>query len=322
MSNGLTIAAVTAIFKNILEDGLALNATLSSLGNVSVTTSPPDQISVSVDGQPQLNLFLYQISENRNADWIGRDRDHPAHQQAKTLNATHASLAINLHYILTAYGGKDFQTELLLGYAMELMQQNPTIAQREIQTALNHIATINRAGLLSQAIAASSVTTLAEQLGQIHIAPNLFDTEQMSRLWSLLHSAYRPSIAYTVSMVFVGSQNPPLTAKTTLRDLLHPHIERVVAAPSNPGEIIGGSRLIIYGKHLSGSVTQLCLNGNRTLVEPEIVEENRILFQLPQDSDEGLQKIQVIHQQRYKLQNNVSELVSNEGSFIVHPTPQ
>ena len=46
MSNGLAIAAVTAIFKNLLEDGLVQNAALSSMGNVLVTTLPPDRISV------------------------------------------------------------------------------------------------------------------------------------------------------------------------------------------------------------------------------------------------------------------------------------
>jgi hypothetical protein len=329
MSNGIAIAAVTAILKNILEDGLALNATLSSLGNIAVTTSPPDEISVGADGQPQLNLFLYQISENRNADWIGADRDHPAHQQAKTLGAGHSSLAINLHYILTAYGGKDFQTEMLLGYAMEWMQQFPTMTQGKIQAALNHIATINRSGLLSQTLAASSVTTIAKQLGQIQIAPNLFDTEQMSRLWSLLHSAYRPSIAYKVSMVFIGAQPPvgggedssQLKVQHNYSPQNQPHIERIVAAPSNPGEIVSGSQLIIYGKYLNGEITRLRLNGITTLLEPNIVEENRILFQLPQQIEAGMQEIQVVHQSRYKFQDSTPDIISNERTFLVHSSP-
>jgi hypothetical protein len=76
MSNGLAIAAVTAVLKNVLEDGLVQNSALSSMGNVLLTTLPPDKVSIGADGQPQLNLFLYQVMQNRNADWIGRDHNH------------------------------------------------------------------------------------------------------------------------------------------------------------------------------------------------------------------------------------------------------
>jgi hypothetical protein len=328
MANGVSIAAVTAILKNIIEDGLVLNSALSSLGNILITTSPPDQISRGADDQPQLNLFLYQVSQNRNAEWIGRDRDHPAYQQAKALGLGQPTLAVNLHYLLTAYGSKDFQTELLLGYVMELMQQTPFISNEGIRTALNHVATINRSGLLSQAIASTSVATLAKHLGQLQITPDLFDTEQMSRLWSLLHSAYRPSIAYKVSMVFIGTQKPVVEAEVisppghqhTPSIQNRPHIERIVAAPSNQGEIVAGSSLIIYGKHLCGGVTRLCLNGAQPLLEPQIVEENRILFQLSQTIEAGMQQIQVVHQPRFKFQDDAPDVVSNEKTFMVFPS--
>jgi hypothetical protein len=328
MGNGIAIAAVTAIFKNIIEDGLVRNAALSSLGNILVTTSPPDQISRGADDQPQLNIFLYQIVQNRNADWIGRDRDHPAHQQVRTLGAGNPTLAINLHYLLTAYGSKDFQTELLLGYAMELMQKNPMVSNEVIQTALSHIITINRSGLLSQTMASTSIATLTEQIGQIQIAPNLFDTEQMSRLWSLLHCAYRPSIAYEVSMVFIGTPTPPLESEVSSsptvprQHLVEPHIERIVAAPSSLGKIVSGGFLIIYGRNLSGDVTRLRLNQAKTLLEPNIVEDNRILFQLPQQIPTGVQQLQVVHQLRYNFQDGVPDVISNESNFVVYPHPK
>jgi hypothetical protein len=95
MSNGLAIAAVTAIFKNLLEDGLVQNTALSSMGNVLVTTLPPDQISIGVDGQPQLNLFLYQVSQNRNAD-LGKS-DRSAYYQTRVEEGAIFPLAIDLH---------------------------------------------------------------------------------------------------------------------------------------------------------------------------------------------------------------------------------
>lgn len=317
MSHGLAIAAMTAVFKNLLEDGLVQNTALSSMGNILVTTLPPDQISIGVDAQPQLNLFLYQVSQNRHAD-LGKS-DRSAYHQTSIEDAL-PPLAINLHYVLTAYGNKDFQTEILLGYVMQLMHQTPVLSNAKIRAALNHVATINRFGLLAQAIESTSVETLSEQLDEVKITPNLLDTEQMSRLWSLLHSAYRPSIAYEVSMVFIGSQKSSLAPGSSKAASARPQIEKIVTSPTN-GKIIAGSSLIVYGKNLSGDVTRLRLNGEENLLEPQIVEENRILFKLPQNLDAGVQKVQVVHQQLYKYQNYQElEVFSNEQTFVVHPT--
>jgi hypothetical protein len=321
MSNGLAIAAITAVFKNLLEDGLVQNSALSSMGNVLVTTLPPDQISIGVDGQPQLNLFLYQVSQNRNADLDGRDRNHLARHRENSPGTENPPLAINLHYLLTAYGNKDFQTEMLLGYVMQLMHQSPVLSNDEIRAALNHVASTNRTGLLSQAIELTSIAALTEQLGQVQITPNLFDTEQMSRLWSLLQSSYRPSIAYEVSMVFIGSKNLSLVSESSQGAPDQPRIDKIVPSSSPNGAIVAGSSLIIYGKNLCGDVTRLCLNGNKNLLEPQIVEDSRILFDLPESIYAGHQRIQVVHPPKYKFPNS-RQVISNEKRFILHPTIQ
>lgn len=318
MSNGLAIAAITAVFKNLLEDGLVQNAALSSMGNVLVTTLPPDQISIGVDGQPQLNLFLYQVSENRNADMGKSDCYQPTHHQASTEEGAILPLAINLHYVLTAYGNKDFQTEILLGYVMQLMHQTPVLSNAMIRATLNHVATINRSGLLAQAIESTSVEALTEQLDQVRIAPNLFDTEQMSRLWSLLQGSYRPSIAYEVSMMFIASKKSSLAPGSNKGASSQPQIEKIVASPTN-SQIVAGSSLIIYGKNLNGDITRIRLNEGKSLLEPQIIEDNRILFKLPQNLYAGVHQIQIVHQQMYNYQNN-HEVVSNDKTFVLHPT--
>jgi Pvc16 N-terminal domain len=319
MSNGLAIAAVTAVFKNLLEDGLVQNSALSSMGNVPVTTLPPDQISIGVDGQPQLNLFLYQVSQNRNVDLGRSDRNNSARLRESLPDDENPPLAINLHYLLTAYGNKDFQTEMLLGYVMQLMHQTPTLSNDTIRAALNHVAATNRTGLLSQAIESTSVPALTEQLGQVQITPNLFDTEQMSRLWSLLHSAYRPSVAYEISMVFIGAKRSSSESGSSLQVLDRPRIDKVTASPSTNGEVIAGSSLIIYGKNLSGDITRIRLNEGKLLLEPQIIEDNRLLFKLPQNLYSGVHQIKVVHHQLYKYQNN-QEVVSNDKIFVLHPT--
>lgn len=328
MSNALAIAAVTAVFKNLLEDGLVQNAALSSMGNVLVTALPPAQISIGVDDRPQLNLFLYQVSQDRNADLGKSDslqdsvaaRDLAAHDRASAEEGAILPLAINLHYVLTVYGNKDFQTEILLGYVMQLMHQTPILSNATIRAALNHVAIVNRSSFLAQAIESTSVEALTEQLDYIKIAPNLFDTEQMSRLWSLLQGSYRPSIAYEVSMVFAKSKKSSLPPVSWQEPSNHPRIEKIVAPDTN-GKIVAGSNLIIYGQNLSGDVTRLRLNGGENLLEPQIVEDNRILFKLPQATYAGQQRIQVVHQPKYKFLHS-QQAMSNEKTFILHPTIQ
>jgi hypothetical protein len=316
MSSGLAIAATTAVFKNLLEDGLVQNSALSSMGNVLVTTLPPDQISIGVDGEPQLNLFLYQVSQNRNADLGGRNHSIPLRDSSP--GEENPPLAINLHYLLTAYGNKDFQTEMLLGFVMQLMHQTPVLSNDTIRAALNHVSSTNRTGLLAQAIESTSVADLAEQLGQVQITPNLFDTEQMSRLWSLLQSSYRPSVAYEVSMVFIGSKKSSLVSEFSQGSPDQPRIEKIVPSSADRA-IVAGSSLIIYGKNLSGDVTRIRLNEGKLLLEPQIIEDNRLLFKLPQNLYAGVHQIKVVHQQLYQFQNNY-EVMSNEKTFVLHPT--
>ncbi len=73
MSNALAIAAITAVFKDILENGLVKDSITNSVGDVMVTTIQPDRISIETDARVQLNLYLYQITQNRNADWVSRE---------------------------------------------------------------------------------------------------------------------------------------------------------------------------------------------------------------------------------------------------------
>lgn len=52
MSNALAIAAVTAVLKDLLENGLVSDSITTSVGDVIVTALPPDRISVGTDERP------------------------------------------------------------------------------------------------------------------------------------------------------------------------------------------------------------------------------------------------------------------------------
>ena len=52
MSGPFAIAAVTAVLKDLLNNGL-VDHDLSSVGNVAVTALPPDRISDNADSKPE-----------------------------------------------------------------------------------------------------------------------------------------------------------------------------------------------------------------------------------------------------------------------------
>jgi hypothetical protein len=214
MSNALSIVAVTAVLKDLLENGLVSDSITASVGDVLVTAIPPDLIKVGSDERAQLNLFLYQVTQNRNVDWISqefRTRHSSINSSINSINKNQRSvnppLALDLHYLLTAYGAKDFQAELLLGYAMQLLHRTTVISSELIANALKTAATSNTTSLISQALAGVSVSALVEQLGQIKLSPEFLNMEDSSKIWSALQTHYRPSISYQASMVLIESSN-------------------------------------------------------------------------------------------------------------------
>ena len=53
---------MTALLKNLLENGLVTHNVTTNLGaDVTISALPPDRITVGGDEKPQLNLFLYQV---------------------------------------------------------------------------------------------------------------------------------------------------------------------------------------------------------------------------------------------------------------------
>ena len=91
MSSPLAIAAVTAVLKDVLNNGF-VDHDLSTVGSFSVTAVPPDRITTGATEPNQLNLFLYQVTPNqgwRNADLPSRDSNGE--------RVTNPPLALDLH---------------------------------------------------------------------------------------------------------------------------------------------------------------------------------------------------------------------------------
>jgi Pvc16 N-terminal domain len=231
VSSPLAVAAVTAVLRDLLNNGFIDHDITGTLGqNVNVTAVPPDTIAIDgTNARTQLNLFLHQVTPN--AGW--RNEGLPS-RDGRGVRLANPPLALDLHYLLTAYGSAELHGEILLGYAMHLLHETPVLDRDAIRTALA-AGTVD-SSILPPAFQALSASDLADQLEQIKIVPETLSTEEMSRLWAALQAHYRPTAAYNLSVVLIEAQRATRRALPVLtrgeRDLASGRERGVVAGAS------------------------------------------------------------------------------------------
>jgi hypothetical protein len=210
VSNALAIAAVTAALKDLLNDGL-LNHDLSSIGSFSVTATPPDRVTTGPMEPNQLNLFLYQVTANLG--W--RNSDLPS-RSSNGARLTNPPLALDLHYMLTAYGSQDLNAEILLGYAMQLLHETPLLSRDQLRIVLGAPSPVGGT-ILPSPFGSLSALALADQVEQIKISPVFLSTEELSKMWTAMQARYRPTMAYLVSVVLIQASDPLQAAPPVLK---------------------------------------------------------------------------------------------------------
>jgi Pvc16 N-terminal domain len=210
MSSPLAIAAVTAALKDLLNDGL-LNHDLSQIGSFSVTSTPPDRITTGETEPNQLNLFLYQVTANpgwRNVQLPSRDGD------GSPLRST--PLALDLHYLLSAYGAQDLNAEILLGYAMQLLHETPMLSRAQLRTVLGGVSPVD-GSILPGPFGTLSALDLADQVELVKITPVFLTAEELSKMWTAMQARYRPTMAYMVSVVLIEARGASRVAPPVLQ---------------------------------------------------------------------------------------------------------
>jgi hypothetical protein len=224
MSDPLAIAGVSAVLQFYLYN---MYTPLSSMfgGQVSVTSQAPDQVQESFGpkdaAENQVNLFLHQVTYNqawRNVALPSLDADGKTRLKSPPL-------ALDLHYLLTAYGSADWQAEGLLGYALMMLHENPVIARDDISYALTHLTGSNKL------IPGLANSTLADQIEMIKITPATLGREEMAWLWTALKADYRPTFPFQVSVVLIQPQRNTSLALPVLRRSIH-------ANPVQPAQIL------------------------------------------------------------------------------------
>ena len=321
MSNALAIASVSAVLKNLLTNGLIDRDPVVSLGDFSVTTLPPDRIKLDQASEGgQLNLFLYLATPNsgwRNALLPSRS---PAGEAL-----TNPPLALDLHYLLTAYGTENLCAEILLGYAMQVLHETPLLSRDAIRTALSSPGPVSGSALPA-AMKALTASSLADQVEQLKITPVTMSTEEMSKLWSALQAHYRPTAAYQVSVVLIEGTKPtrptlPVRSRNVIAiPFQQPLLNAVEAASGAADFVVAGSTLRLLGQRLRGQNTKVLLDGVAFTPAADAISETEIKLAVPADLPAGVRAVQVVNELDLGTPPKPHRgFESNVAAFLLHP---
>jgi hypothetical protein len=201
--NELVLVAATAVLKNLLENGMVDWGVSAHVGgDASVTALSPDRVQTGEDEKPQLNLFLYKV-QPRGLAPLSRyttESSGDGHGGRRLGSAP----ALDLFYLVTAYGAQDLQTEVLLGYAMEMLQENGLLENDEVRKILATISSVAGGRVVLPGLAALASSALMERIEEIKISTQTPDPEEIARLWSSLQARYRPFLTYKVAVALGG----------------------------------------------------------------------------------------------------------------------
>jgi Pvc16 N-terminal domain len=317
MSDFFAVAGVTSVLKWLLSNALVsagLNSAFPTAAGISALS--PDLVTTGGSEVPQLNLFMYYASFNpsyRNDSLPSKD--------SRGARVTNPPLALNLHYLVSAYGKNELDPEILLAWAMQMFHENPIMSRETIQTLLAAMAADPGATPEMQAVAR---TTLADQVELIKIAPESLSNEEISKLWMAFNTHYRPTTSYQVSVVLIQETQPfksnlPVQSRNVRAlPLQAPMIDSVT-----PGSVAVGGVLIINGRYFIGdspSDTVIAFDDSPP-VTPDSIQNGCVRITIPNTLFAGVRTIRVIRNVRFGTPTDPhTGFASSPAQFLLMPT--
>ncbi|MDF2867155.1 MAG: hypothetical protein K0S11_625 [Gammaproteobacteria bacterium] len=210
MSNHLSIAAVTAVFQQLLQSRIGMEG-------LTIKVGTPDA-PVSDASAPTVNICLYQVTPNtayQNNDLPSRD------SMGKTLMCQ-PTIALNLYYLLTFYGdGQSLVPEQLLGKVLQLMHTYPVLSASSIKTVL---AALTKGQSIYQFLSEADLADTTPE--GIRFTLQSTSLEELTKLWSafFMKIPYTLSVAYRASVVLIEADAKPMIAPP-ITDLSKVHVE-------------------------------------------------------------------------------------------------
>src|SRR5882724_4299767 len=264
--------------RDLLDNGMKAYKVADIVGgDVTISTLPPDRVNTSGAEDPnQLNVFMYQVTPNQGWRNVGLPT-----RNGNGNRISDNPLALNLHYLLTAYGSKALFAEIVLGYAMQLLHESPVLTRDAIRKAL-------APAVPPPDFPPKIVTSeLADQAEQLRIIPEILNTEDISKLWTAMQVHYRPTAAYQVVPVLIESTRPakialPVAARNAyVVTFDQPNIDSVAEKTGESAPITVGSTLLVKGRNLKGTVTQIMVGGLDLTAAISDLRDSQITLPLP-----------------------------------------
>lgn len=242
MSSDLAVTAVTRTLRQILDDDIAdkwgndvLEGDLTK--QFVVANLPPHKVRDVHPSQNVVNVFLYRT--DLNAAW----RNMPLPTQARPGENATPPLALNLEYLITAYGEDEREdaAHFFLGQAMRVLHDRAILPRQTFRTVLEK-------------------ARVHQQIERVTVTPKSLSIEEMSKLWSILQTQFRISAAYLVTVLLIDSQAesrsaPPVltrgpedTGVTALASL--PPVLDFAKASTGFGGVRLGETLVVQGERL------------------------------------------------------------------------
>jgi hypothetical protein len=327
VSSALAIAGVTQVLRDLLNDRFVNQNVAGQIGqSVTVSTMPPDKV-VQQNGieVTQLNLFMRQVTPNLG--W--RNEGLPSRDGSGRNRLSNPPLAVNLHYLISAYGAADLHAEILLGHAMQLLHENPVIPREAIRIALQPPP--DQAGTLPPWLRALRDSGLQDQIEQLRITPSFLSTEDMSKFWTSTLAHYRPSAAYEVSVVLIQAEDPKpsplpvLVRRVQAQPNLAPTVPTIsaVVPDGNQPVVELGTTVTLKGFTLNGVTREVVLTNDRYELEEVLPASggnaSELEFIIPAnraaDFPAGIYKVAAL----VKLPTDAEPRLSNQMALIVAP---
>lgn len=244
MGNALSIAAVTRVLRQIVEGSVSRYGLDGFVGeDVVVTAEPPtDDLE-----RTRINVFLYRATESGSL----RNQQLPVHDPVGN-RVGRSSLMLDLHYSVTAYADGDFQSELMLGCAMQALNEVPVLDRTLIVSVLSQDAGAN--SLLN--------SRLAEQIENIRVRHRNLPEDVFTRLWSAFHVPYRLTAFYEASVVLVEGDAPfraPSLVLQRPRPAAHGSLAPITPTllRAEPDVAVAGEEVTLHGLSLGGTNIRL-----------------------------------------------------------------
>jgi uncharacterized protein DUF4255 len=328
MPNALALAAVTAVLRDLLNDGL-INHSVSAALQFEVTVQPPDLLAGSTEGPSnRLNLYLYRTTPNPGWSNVR----YPSRNSAGE-RCSNPYLALDLHYLLSAHSNENFNAEVMLGFGQQALHDTPVLDRDQIRNSLSAPLVVD-GGILPAAFQTLSAAELADQIEQIKISPQTISLEETSQLWSAVNSPMRMFALYMVSVVLIESTAstrsslPVRRRDLFVRQLKRPRINRLLSRalpadePTLNRPIVHGDQVMLEGSGLRGDITTLQIGEEEVTPAVADLTDRSVAALIPATLHPGMQGVQVVHRIG-KEPPSVEEMPwerSNLVAFVLLPT--